>query len=55
MCPVCLATAALIAGSVASTGGAAAVALKNAAAKKATDDHPDPARRKEGDQGHRQG
>jgi len=33
MCPVCMTTAVLIAGSVASTGGLAAVALKKSGVK----------------------
>jgi hypothetical protein len=40
MCPVCLTTALLIAGSVASTGGLAAIAIKTFGVKKAVDNHP---------------
>ncbi|HTC74125.1 MAG TPA: hypothetical protein VK684_01025 [Edaphobacter sp.] len=40
MCPVCIATAALIAGSVTSTGGLAAIAIKKFGAKNAVDDSP---------------
>ena len=45
MCPVCVTTAVLIAGSVASAGGLAALAMKRSGVKKAAD-HP-----KEGDTG----
>ncbi len=40
MCPVCLTTAALIAGSVTSTGGLAAIAIKKFGGKNAADDSP---------------
>ena len=40
MCPVCLATAALIAGSVTSTGGLAASAIKKFGRKNAADNSP---------------
>src|SRR5262245_41506946 len=39
MCPVCIATAVLIAGGVASTGGLAAVAMKKFGVKTAADSH----------------
>ena len=39
MCPVCLTTAVLIAGGVASTGGLAAVAIKKFGAKNAAKNH----------------
>jgi hypothetical protein len=42
MCPVCLLTALLIAGSVTSSGGLAAIAIRKFGAKNAVD--PDPAR-----------
>lgn len=42
MCPVCITTAALIAGSVTSSGGLAAVAIKRLGGKSAGDQHPDP-------------
>jgi hypothetical protein len=42
MCPVCLTTAALIAGSVTSTGGLAAVAIRKFGVKNAIDNHPAP-------------
>jgi hypothetical protein len=42
MCPVCLTTAALIAGSVTSTGGLAAIAIRKFGGKNAADDHPVP-------------
>ena len=41
MCPVCLTTAFLIAGSAISTGGLAAIAIKKFV-KNATDDDPAP-------------
>jgi hypothetical protein len=40
MCPVCITTAALIAGSVTSTGGLAAIAIKKFGGKNAVDDNP---------------
>ncbi len=40
MCPVCIATAALIAGSVTSTGGLAAIAIKKFGGKNSVDDSP---------------
>jgi hypothetical protein len=40
MCPVCLAAAALIAGKVTSTGGAAAIVIRKFGGKKVTDNHP---------------
>ena len=42
MCPVCLATAVLIAGSVTSMGGLAAIAIKKFGAKNAVDKNPAP-------------
>jgi hypothetical protein len=42
MCPVCLATAMLIAGSVTSTGGLSAMAIKRFGVKNAVDNHPVP-------------
>jgi hypothetical protein len=42
MCPVCLTTAALIAGSVTSSGGLAAIAIKKFDVKNAVDNHPAP-------------
>jgi hypothetical protein len=45
MCPVCITTAALIAGSVTSTGGLAAIAIKKFGGKNAADNssvQPDP-------------
>jgi len=42
MCPFCLATAALIAASVTSTGGLAAIAIKKFGVKNAADDNPVP-------------
>jgi hypothetical protein len=45
MCPVCLTTAALIAGSVTSTGGLAAIAIRKFGGKNAVDNssaQPDP-------------
>jgi hypothetical protein len=43
MCPVCLTTAMLIAGSVISTGGLAAIAMKKLGVKHAANNHPAPA------------
>jgi hypothetical protein len=40
MCPVCITTAALIAGSVTSTGGLAAIAIKKIGVKNAADKNP---------------
>jgi hypothetical protein len=40
MCPVCLTTAVLIAGSATSTGGLAAIAIKRFGAKNAVDNNP---------------
>jgi hypothetical protein len=42
MCPVCLATALLIAGKVAATGGAAAIAIKKLGGKNAVDNNSAP-------------
>jgi hypothetical protein len=42
MCPVCLTTAALIAVSVTSTGGLAAIAIRKFGVKHASDSKPDP-------------
>jgi hypothetical protein len=39
MCPVCLTTAVLIAGSVTSAGGLSAIAIRKFGVKKALDDH----------------
>jgi hypothetical protein len=40
MCPVCITTAALIAGSVTSSGGLAAIAIKKFGGKNAADSGP---------------
>ncbi len=40
MCPVCLATALLIAGSVTVTGGLSAIAIQKFGMKNAVDNHP---------------
>jgi hypothetical protein len=45
MCPLCISTAALIAGSVTSTGGLAAIAIKKLGVKSAQ--HPSPTPTKE--------
>ena len=42
MCPVCITTAMLIAGSVTSTGGLAAIAIKRFGVKNAADDNHVP-------------
>ena len=48
MCPACITTAVLIAGSVVSTGGVAtAVAVKKLGRKSAADEHPTPAPQEE--------
>jgi hypothetical protein len=39
MCPLCLTTAVLIAGSVISTGGFAAIAIKKFSVRNAVDNH----------------
>jgi hypothetical protein len=40
MCPVCIVTAALVAGKVTSAGGFSAIAIKKLALKKAVDNDP---------------
>src|SRR5262245_51914451 len=47
MCPVCIATAALIAGGVASMGGLAVAAIKKSGVKNAADNHSTPAQSQE--------
>jgi hypothetical protein len=42
MCPVCITTAVLIAGSATSTGGLAAIVIKKFGVKNAVDDNPVP-------------
>ena len=42
MCPVCIATAVLIAGGASSTGGLAAIAIKTFGVKNAADNNPVP-------------
>lgn len=42
MCPVCLANAALIAGSATSTGGLAAIAIRKFGVESAVDNHSTP-------------
>ena len=42
MCPVCIATAVLIAGSATSTGGLAAIAIKKLGCKNTVDNNPAP-------------
>ena len=44
MCPVCITTAMLIAGSVTSSGGLAAIAIRKFGVKNATDNNPAPPR-----------
>jgi hypothetical protein len=51
MCPFCIATAALIAGKVASTGGVAAIAIKKFGGKNAADKNPAPTPVKEDQHG----
>ena len=47
MCPVCLTTAVLIAGSVASTAGLLAAGVKKSGVKNAADSHSTPTQSKE--------
>jgi hypothetical protein len=47
MCPVCLATAVVIAGSVTSAGGLVAIAVKKFGVKNAVNDHRGPTPAKE--------
>lgn len=47
MCPMCITTALLIAGSVTSTGGLAAIAIKKFGVKNDPDNHPAPTPTKE--------
>jgi hypothetical protein len=47
MCPVCITTAALIAGSATSTGGLTAIAIKRFGMKSAVDNNPVPQSRAE--------
>jgi hypothetical protein len=47
MCPMCITTAALIAGSVTSSGGLAAIAIRRFGVKNAVDHHPAPTPSKE--------
>jgi len=42
MCPVCITTAVLLAGSAGSTGGLAAVAIRKLGRKNTTNNHPIP-------------
>ena len=51
MCPVCIATAVLIAGSAASGGGLAAVAMKKSRVKGAAASHSTPTQPKEDQHG----
>jgi hypothetical protein len=51
MCPVCIATAVMIAGSATSSGGLAAMAIKKFGVKNAVDNHPVPTPSKEDDHG----
>jgi hypothetical protein len=51
MCPVCITTAVLIAGSVASTGGLAAVAMKKSGVKSAADNRSTPPQSKKDHRG----
>ena len=47
MCPMCLTTAALIAASLTSTGGLAAIAIRKYGVKNTRDDDPAPASSKQ--------
>jgi len=51
MCPVCLATAVIIAGSATSTGGLTAIAIKKFGVKNAVNNNPSPTLSKEDDHG----
>jgi len=42
MCPVCITTAVLLAGSAGSTGGLAAIAIRKFGEKDAENNHPNP-------------
>jgi len=42
MCPVCITTAVLLAGSAGSTGGLAAIAIRKLGGKNAVDNQPNP-------------
>ena len=47
MCPICVANAALIVGSILSTGGLAAIIIRKLGVKDPVDQHPDSAPSKE--------
>jgi hypothetical protein len=47
MCPVCITTAMLIAGSVTSTGGLTAIAIRKLGVKNVVSNHPAPIPSKE--------
>ena len=49
MCPMCISTLVLLAGSVISTGGLAAMAIKKLGGKNAPDQDPDKAKEKNND------
>jgi hypothetical protein len=49
MCPVCITTAVLIAGSVTFSGGVAAITIKKFGVKNAVENHPAPTPSKEED------
>jgi hypothetical protein len=51
MCPLCITTAMLIAGSATSTGGLAAIAIKKLGVKNSAENHPAPNPFKEDHQG----
>jgi hypothetical protein len=51
MCPVCIVTAVLLAGKVASTGGLAAIAIRKFVVKSPADNHPSSTRSKEAHHG----
>jgi hypothetical protein len=50
MCPVCITTAALVAGSVTSSGGLAAIAIKKFGGKNGVDKNPVPRRNQDGNE-----
>jgi len=50
MCPVCITTAMLIAGSATSTGGLAAIAIRKFGVKNAVDNNPAQRRNQDGNE-----
>ena len=50
MCPICITTAALIAGGATSTGGLAAIAIRKFGVKNAVDNNPAQRRNQDGNE-----